>query len=278
VNAPARIGTVIASLDDSPEAPVALPVARPLADLERAVLRIVHTGAPAPAAAIAAALGLDAQTLAGGVVEHRDGPTAAAVVAAAAETAPAIVVIAAHAGDPAADTGLGAVARAILCTAPCPVVVVPPARGRTPWTLRRVLLPYDARPTTAHAVCHAAVLAERAAATVDVLYVGECGAAPPREQGALPAPSYVDQPQHEWPAWVDELLDRLRAECPLDPTCVHLSLGHGDPGSAIVRWGREHDDDLIVLGWSGMLDAAHGTTLRAVVRDAPCPVLVFRVA
>lgn len=278
MSGPASIATVIASLDDSPQASVALPVARRLADVDRAVLRIVHVGAPEPAADLATHLGLDAVTLTGAVIEQADGPPADAVLRAAAAWQPALVVLAAHGGDPAPDAGLGVVARAIVGTATCPVAVVPPARGRVPWDLRRLLLPFDGRPATAHAVYPAARLAERAAAWVDVLYVGEGGTASPSDHGTFPPPTYVDQPQHEWPDWVNELLDRLCAECPLDPTRIRLSLARGAPGAAIVRWAREHDDDLVVLGWCGVLDAEHGATVRAVLRDAPCPVLVIRGA
>ena len=57
---------------------------------------------------------------------------------------------------------LGRTAMKVLHNAPCPVVLVPPERGATPWHLQHVLVPHDGTPTTSAALQPAAELAERA--------------------------------------------------------------------------------------------------------------------
>ncbi|MEJ2431894.1 MAG: universal stress protein [Pseudolabrys sp.] len=55
----------------------------------------------------------------------------------------------------------------------------------------------------------------------------------------------------------------------------------GKPAPEIIRFAREHEVDMIVLGTHGrgLLDhALFGSTTERVVRKAPCPVLTCRLA
>jgi hypothetical protein len=92
----------------------------------------------------------------------------------------------------------------------------------------------------------------------------------------LLSPRYIDQPQHEWPAWAQEFLDRLcavgRARGEI---AIRLAVAQGEAGAAIVEFGRQ--SDLIVLGWRGALEPDRAWTLRHVIRDTTCPVIVLRV-
>jgi nucleotide-binding universal stress UspA family protein len=117
-----------------------------------------------------------------------------------------------------------------------------------------------------------------AAAELVVLHVATPGTERPTEPGTLVSPRYVDQPQHEWPAWGQEFLDRLRAVGrATNGIDIRLALAQGEAGSAILNFARENGSDLIVLGWRGSLEPERAQTIRRVIRGASCPVIVFRV-
>jgi nucleotide-binding universal stress UspA family protein len=46
-------------------------------------------------------------------------------------------------------------------------------------------------------------------------------------------------------------------------------------GEAILDFARQ--SDLIVLGWRGVLEPDRARTMRRVIRDTICPVIVFRL-
>jgi nucleotide-binding universal stress UspA family protein len=119
-------------------------------------------------------------------------------------------------------------------------------------------------------------LALKAAAEVIVLHVATPGDQRPTEPGTLVFPRYVDQPQHGWSTWAQEFLDRLRAiGRAKDDVKMRLAVAHGDAGSAIVDFARQ--SDLVVLGWRGVLESGHARTMRRVIHDSICPVIVFRL-
>jgi len=74
----------------------------------------------------------------------------------------------------------------------------------------------------------------------------------------------------------------LEAVKPSDPTVAFTHrLTMGDPASEIVRIAVEEGAEMIGLGThgrSGMTRMLMGSVAEAVVRRAPCPVLVYRAA
>lgn len=257
----------------------ALPVAQVLAELERATVRLVHVVAPAlPSQELLHTLGLSDGDVRGVVINQIGGEPAEEIVRVAAEQRDMFIVMCAYAGRRVPVGALGRVARAVLCAAPCPVVLVPPTGGRQPARLRRILVPCDGAPSTAAVLSTARELAERAGADLVALHVAAAGAAPPAEPGSITAPRYMDQPQHEWPTWTQEVLQRLRCLCHLERAPqLRLAFAVGEPGAEIVRVARETHADLLVLGWHGRLEAARAATVKAVIRDAPCPLLLHRI-
>jgi nucleotide-binding universal stress UspA family protein len=183
-----------------------------------------------------------------------------------------------HTTDERPNAELGRVAEAVLLGAPCPVVMVRPDRARRPWPLNTVLLPHDGTPTTSGAISPAADLARRADAELLVLHVAAQGVGRPTEPGTLTAPRYVDQSQHEWSDWSQEFLARLTAlgQCP-QALRLRVVLGAGEPGAEIVHALERRECSLVVMGWHGQLEGEHGSTLKAVIGMARCPVLVVRV-
>jgi nucleotide-binding universal stress UspA family protein len=271
--------TVLVPLDGSVHATAAVPVARGLAKLFHATLAVLHVtdDALAPAALIER-MKLSGEDVRGLVVERRPGAAAAAIVQEAAERDAAMIVMCPHIRTEVRPRALGSVAAAVLRTASCPVVLVPPARGRKYWALRRVLVPHDGTPTSAATIGPATDFASMAAAELVVLHVATPGTERPTEPGTLVFPRYVDQPQYEWPVWAQEFLDRLRAVGRArDGVDIRLAVAQGEAGSAIVDFAQENDSDLIVLGWRGVLEPDRARTMRRVIRDSSCPVVVFRL-
>ena len=271
--------TVLVPLDGSVHATAAMPVARGLAELLHATVAVLHVTDDALAsAALVERMKLSCEDVHGLVVEQRPGAAAAVIVQEAAERHAAMIVMCPQIRTDLRSRALGSVAEAVLRAAPCPVVLVPPARGRKRWALHRLLVPHDGTPTSAATIGPATRLASMAAAELVVLHVATPGAERPTEPGTLVSPRYVDQPQHEWPAWAQEFLDRLRAVGgATDGIDMRLAVAQGEAGSAIVDFARQNDSDLIVLGWRGALEPDRARTMRHVIRETTCPMIVFRV-
>lgn len=272
------MSAIIVALDARPCTEGPLSVARALADFEGATLHVVHVGERNPAAhALASRLGIASESLRGSVIHGDAGDAAHTMLALASrERAAAIVLCTLGAGDPA-HRSLGACARTVLAEATCPVVLVRPEPLREAWTLEEVLLPHDGSPATTAAIRPAATIASQANAKLLALHVATPGTHPRGEPGALPVPRYVDQPQHEWPAWATEFLERLESSCTLDPARVRLFLGRGEPGAEVLRVANEQRADLVVLAWHGGLDVHHAAVFKKLLRHAPCPMMVLRV-
>ncbi len=270
---------VLVPLDGSVHATAAISVARGLAELYHATVAVLHVTDDAfVSTALVDHVKLSSEDVRGLVVEQRPGAAAAVIVREAAERGAALIVMCPRTRTDREARTLGTVAEAVLRAAPCPVVLVPPARGCRHWALRRLLLPHDGTPTSAAAIRPATHLASMAAAELVVLHVATPGTERPTEPGTLVSPRYVDQPQHEWPAWGQEFLDRLRAVGrAANGIDIRLALAHGEAGSAIVNFARQNGSDLIVLGWRGSLEPERAQTIRRVIRGASCPVIVFRV-
>lgn len=274
---PAR--TIIVPLDGSVPALAALPVAKRLAEQEGATLHLVHVeGRVHSPRDVLSQIGLTPEEVHNSVLNHLTGPPAVSIVHQATEHQSILIVMCTHTGLAKPDSGLGLVAEDVLRLAPCPVVLVSPGRGMHPWILRQILLPHDGTPTMAAAILPAVDLAEYSGAELWVLHVAAPRTAPPVEPGTIRAPRYLDQPQHEWPAWTREFLGRLYAlGHPPEDMTLHLSLAKGEPSQEIVRFATEHESDLIVLAWRGHLEAERAATLKAVIQAAPCPVFILRV-
>lgn len=275
---PVEKNTVVLPLDTTSRFAAVLPVAETIIRLARAIPCIVQTEMPPIPIPELKNKFPELKTL----LEHaiiappRDHP-AEAIVRAAAESHSLCIVMAMHEGQKKADTGLDAIAEEVLRNMPCPVVFVPPERGPAPWRIRHMVLPQDGTPVTARAVAPAIALAGRTGAGLLVLHVSGAHAVPPQEPGSLTAPRYVDQPQHEWPAWAREFLDRVRSLSGEHPVKggIQMCMARGEPGPEIVRFAHGHGADLVVLSWRGELAPRCALTLRYVLQHAPCPVLIL---
>lgn len=289
-SAPVTQDTVLLALDGSPAAATALPAARAVAAQLGARVQVLHiVAAPVPDAELRQRLGLDGMDLAGIEVRQQVAGPAAGILAAAAEPDVALVVLTTHGRTIEPGRHLGHVAEAVIAGTTRPILLVRPEAvrhdaqyGRSeqrPFT--RLLVPLDGTPTTAAALRPATELAGRLRASLDLLYVAAPSRGVPPEPGSIGAPCYVDQPQHEWPQWSDEVIARLGeycAACPPDVP-VRMYLAHdGDVGAIIARFATEHNDDAIVLVRRSHLEPGRAVVLRAVLDQTPCPILLVGAA
>ena len=266
---------ILVPLDDSKQALSALPVANVLGEIERAVLHILHVGEyRIPAEELRGRLGREAPTLDSFTVDTRVGTPEVEILQVARQMKPRAIVMCRHSSTERGKM-LGRTAMKVLQDASCPVVLVPPERGATPWHLHHVMVPHDGTPSTSAALQPAAELAERSRAELLVVHVTDIRTAP-AEAGSLTTPRYVDQPQHEWPAWSTEFLNRLACICPLGHLHTRILLAHGDTAAEILRLSETQSTDLIVLAWRGIWEAPRATTLKGVLREAHCPIMLVR--
>lgn len=150
-----------------------------------------------------------------------------------------------------------------------PVLFVP--RGaRIPRRLRRILIPHEGSPAAARGVEVADALAGTCGAALTVLHVPSFDA--PAGAGSFPAPRFVDRPHHDWSAWRREF-ERRFCRC-TEGVQVSLRVATGSPAPSIVDAARSLHADLIVLSWKGDAGPGRAETLKRVLEEAPCPVLV----
>jgi nucleotide-binding universal stress UspA family protein len=120
--------------------------------------------------------------------------------------------------------------------------------------------------------------ARSAAAEVAVLYVATPGSPAPAESGSLTPRLYVDQPQHEWPAWQSEFLERLCWPGQDDPYAPRIFLAPGAAAEQVLRFASEHAADLIVLAWHGRWEEGRAAVAKEVLHHATCPVMLIRAS
>lgn len=269
---------ILLPLDGSQSALNAMPVAKVFAELEGAPIRILHVADRAPQLAeLARQLGVPPSELHGASLETRPGRAADVILQTARETTRLIVLSTYTAEDEPADI-LGRTALAVLREADGPVVLVNPRLDLRGWSLRRVLLPHEGTTATSDAIRPAVELARRAGAELLLLQIAAASApGAPADAGSMGPPAYIDQAQHEWPAWAGEFIERVACHCSLEGVRVRVILGHGTPGEEILRVAQEQAADLIVLAWKGRWAPDRAQTLKAVVRGAPCPTLVVKL-
>jgi nucleotide-binding universal stress UspA family protein len=207
------------------------------------------------------------------------GDPSVGILRASADPTVALVVLTTHGHIIEPGRSLGRVAEQVIAGATQPILLIRPEATpliiRPGAALQRLLLPLDGTPTTARLLVPATALASRLGASVDLLYVADVGA-PPDEPGSIGAPQYVDQPQHEWPQWANEVSTRLGeacAQCPPDMP-VRTFLAQGDAGEAIARFAAEHESDAVVLARRSRLEPGRAGVLRAILDQTPSPVLL----
>jgi nucleotide-binding universal stress UspA family protein len=272
----AQPDAVVVLLDGSESSRSALPVARRFAELYEATLHVLTVGPPEDAGRVLEHLRLTPEDVHGAILDRSEHDPQEAISAVVKTCAAPVVTISTHCGSDDPEAIMGQLAESVITEAAAHVLLVPPDRGREPWDVRRVLLAHDGSPSADAAIAPAADVARRAGADVIALHVAARKAPQSVEPGSLPAPRYVDQPQHEWPAWANEFVQRMMT-LGASPAAVNFKLlvTGGQPGSEIAQFARDNGADLVIATWRGNWDEEHAGTLKVIVRRSGCPVLLL---
>jgi nucleotide-binding universal stress UspA family protein len=186
----------------------------------------------------------------------------------------ALTVISTDIGERIEKDRFGSFTESFFARRPERTALVSAERGDTPWKLRHILLAHDGTPGSKVATNPAIDLAVRSKAEVIALHVAARGQERPEEAGSISAPIYFDQPQHEWPAWAHEFMNRILATgAPTSSLHFKLTVTGGQAGSEVAQVARERGADLVVMAWHGRWDHENCAT-RVVVRGSGCPVLL----
>jgi nucleotide-binding universal stress UspA family protein len=172
---------------------------------------------------------------------------------------------------------LGSVAEKVVARTSRPVLLVKPEPATAgARSLKRLLVPVDGTPKTAAALQPVTELAAAFGAAIDLLYVASPEQEAPTERGSVTAPRYIDQPQHEWPLWAAEAIDRLAtccAGCPPEVP-VRIFLAQGEIGDEIARFATENQTDAIVLVRRSRFQPGRAKVIRSVLSQTSCLVIV----
>ncbi len=269
------VENVLLYLGNAKNSTIAVPVARKLADLYGATLHITYVGEEIPdLSALGQGLGMDTQKTQSIVFEPGEENAVKQVARLAQELPKSLVVLATQTGGPIDEDHFGSMTESLFSSKPERAVVLSSCPGDNAWDVHRILLAHDGTPASDAATEAAAELAECAGVDVVALHVAARGEEPPGEPGSIPAPLYVDQPQHEWPMWAEEFMNRVLASgAPASRVHFKLVVSGGQAGSEVAKVAREEHVDLVVMAWHGHWNRKNCAT-RVVVRTSGCPVML----
>lgn len=143
--------------------------------------------------------------------------------------------------------------------------------------LKKILVPTDFSEFGKHSIRYGCEFAKRFSAELHLLNVVE-DIYPIVPEPGTPSP-ITGEYLAELKASSERALERLPEEDLADGLSVHREVVSGTPFLEIIRYAREHDIDLIVIGThgrSGLIHALMGSVAEKVVRKSPCPVLTVR--
>ncbi|MFM8987004.1 MAG: universal stress protein [Planctomycetia bacterium] len=136
--------------------------------------------------------------------------------------------------------------------------------------LKTVVFPTDFSTASDAALVHAEALARQQAARLLIVHVEE----PPLAYGGGELYYGLPEPNSER---ILKMLEDVKPSDPSVPFAHRLTMG--DPAGEVVRIAADENAEMIVLGThgrTGMTRLLMGSVAEAIVRRAPCPVLVYR--
>ena len=135
---------------------------------------------------------------------------------------------------------------------------------------KTILFPTDFSTASDAALVHAESLARQMNARLLIVHVEE----PPLAYGGGELYYGLPEPDSE------RILKMLEDVKPSDPSVPYAHrLTMGDPAGEVVRIATDENAEMIILGThgrTGMTRLLMGSVAEAIVRRAPCPVLVYR--
>jgi nucleotide-binding universal stress UspA family protein len=270
---------ILVPLDGSETAAAAVGAAVSIASLMEADIHVVHiTAEPLPERELASKLHLSPSDLRGNIVFHQpDGDVVQTIVSLTAPEHMKMVVMASHGHTYDPEALLGHIGMGIIQSSPDPVMVIRPDMKTLPdasWKPGRMLVPLNGSPAAAAAMDTILDLAEMIGASIDIVHIAEMGKQPPKEEGALTSPRYLDYPYYEWEAWADEFLTRFARR----PPKVELRMFHRDgvPSREMLNMAAKSEEDIIVLAWQGILAGDRASTIKQILRRTEVPVILIK--
>jgi nucleotide-binding universal stress UspA family protein len=276
----AEWGPILVPIDGSRPSLAVLPVTRAVVPIWRARPHLLYvTDKPLSQAELLEALEPAQRDVAGMAIDQRPGDPVEVILEAAREFDASLIIMGSHGWTASSSALLGHVAEAVVRRSRRPLLLVGREAGRhfveEHASLARILLPLDGSVEVAAGLVAAAPMVGRPDAVIDVLHVVPSEADMAVQAGVFTVPRYLDQPYHEWGAWRREFAVRFGDGLIREPASVNVAVGN--PGREILAAAERHRSDLIVLVWKGVVDAGRARTIRAVFRDAACPLLIVQI-
>lgn len=137
--------------------------------------------------------------------------------------------------------------------------------------LNRILAPTDFSQFSAEAMKYACAFVERFGSDLHVVHVSTIDT----EFGPQYLPDYIEQLQQE----EDKALAAVPDVGWAEGQSVVRTRVSGTPFLEIIRYAKQNDIDMIVMGTHGLSGLAQmlmGSVAEKVVRKSPCPVLTVR--
>ncbi len=135
---------------------------------------------------------------------------------------------------------------------------------------KTIVFPTDFSTASDAALTHAAALARQSGARLLIVHVEE----PPLAYGGGELYYGLPEPSSER---ILKMLEDVKPADPAVPFTHRLTMG--DPAAEIVRIATDEQAEMIVLGTHGRTGLSRllmGSVAEAIVRRAPCPVLIYR--
>ncbi len=266
---------ILVPLDGSKQALAALPVAKVLGEIERAAVQILHVGEhELPRDELRSRLGREAPMLDDFIIDVRVGTPAVEILQAAGEIKPRVIVMCKHSG---AERGkmLGRTAMKVLHDAPlscgagpagarCNTMASSPYLGAARWDTL-----HQRRTATRGRACQ--TWSRRTAGAPRSGHQGRSGGAwlshhPTLRRSATTRMARLEQRVCQ--ASRKRLPARRLARAIIARPWQYR---RGNPAPV-----QKQSTDLIVLAWRGIWEAPRAATLKDILREALCPIMVVR--
>ena len=212
-----------------------------------------------------------------------EGKTAVAIKSFAEQERISLLVMATHGHSGIQRLILGSVAGRVLRSVPCPVLTVRVEHAETietrkPFSVQRILVPFDSSPHSVLALGVARAWSEAFSASVHILTVVPDAIVLYSNYPSGPAKfrDLVEEIEHDMLRKIELIIQREWRGAD-----VSVAVRHGQVAPEILRESKSKRVDLVVMGSQGLTPASHwplGGVAEKVVRTAPCPVLVVREA
>lgn len=131
-----------------------------------------------------------------------------------------------------------------------------------PGATKKILCPVDFSAASERTLVHAGVQYSQASEMV-ILHIGNPGA---MDRGSL----LKEQLRH---------FSRYSGALSAFGCRIRFAVEYGSPAESIIAYAKKHGSDMIVIGSHGENNIHRllvGSTTEAVMRQAPCPVVVFK--